>query len=319
MDENTAREGLEDALNAEPDTTSHGETEQSSKATETGTGDKGAHKAPGPIPYQRFKEQNDRLHVLEEALDAKNLELENRASALANLTSVIQAKEEAAGYIEKIRELHRSGDPQWAPLLEKLDRRLAGIEEDLETGEKTEKEGADETRQILKATTAKLEDAIMDQRADMIVAKADSYAATLLGQLPDEYSDNDRRRIAHYLAEAVDWEAIEQSGDWQKTLEVELPKAFEYVLNDIYGEPEGMVAQRLQEELQAKGQVRNPEPTPEERLEKLQNTDWGKYAVEKTETGKVKSFKPETSDDDFARAMADALRAGNEAARRVKA
>jgi chromosome segregation ATPase len=176
MDENTAREGLEDALHDEPDT-SHGETEQSTQATETDTKGQDNKKGPGPVPYQRFKEVNDRLKTYEEALDAKNQELEDRATALSKLTSVLSAKEEAAGYIEKIRELHRSGDPQWAPVLEKLDRRLAGIEEEVDSGDKTEKEGADETRRILKATTAKLEDAIMDQRADLIVAKADSYAA----------------------------------------------------------------------------------------------------------------------------------------------
>lgn len=314
MDENEAREGLEDALNEEPET-SHGEDEQSQQATE-GEGDKGTKKGPGPVPYQRFKEVNDRLHQLEEALDERNKQLEERASALSKLTSVLEAKEQAAGYIDKIRELYRSGDPQWAPILEKLDRRLAGIEEEVEAGEKTEKEGADETQKILKATTAKLEDAILDQRADLIVAKADTYAAQLLDQLPEEYSDNDRRRIAHYLTEAVDWEVIENAKDWQSALESELPRAFEYVLNEIYGEPEGVIAQRLQEELKAKGQVRNPEPSPEERLERLVSRDWGKYTVEKTERGNVKSFKPETSDDDFSRAMAEAMRAANEAARR---
>lgn len=316
MDENEAREGLEDALNEEPEP-SHGETEQSTQATDTDE-TKGTKKGPGPVPYQRFKEVNERLHSLEEALDAKNQELEERASALSKLSTVLEAKEQAAGYIDKIRELYRSGDPQWAPVLEKLDRRLAGIEEEVETGDKTEKEAADETRQILKATTAKLEDAILDQRADLIVGKADTYAAQLLDQLPDEYTDNDRRRIAHYLNEAVDWEAIENANDWQQALEGELPRAFEYVLNEIYGEPEGVIAQKLQEELKATGQVKTPEPTPEERLERLQSRDWSKFKVDKTDSGRLKSFAPESSDDEFSQAMADALRAANEVATRSK-
>jgi len=308
MDENTALEGLEDAFQEEPEP-SNGESEQGVEGK-----DPESKKAPGPIPYTRFKQVNDKVHELETSLQEREEELNERATALAKLTSVLEAKERDATYVQQIRDLYRSGDEEWAPVLEQLEKRLAGVEEEVESGEETEEEGENRTRQILKDTTEKLEDAILDQRADLIIARADAFAEQMLDQLPEEYTANDKRRIAHYLTEAVDWESVEGSKDWQKSLEAELPKAFDYVLNTIYGEPEGMVAQRVMEELEARGQTKAPEPTAEEKLDGLLSRDWGKFT--KDESAKV--FKPEVSDAEFSRAMGQALRAARIASENVK-
>lgn len=319
QDEKEVREGLENALEDKP-VASHGEPEQGQQAKEPEQTEKGkeASKAPGPIPYTRFKEVNDRVSHLQKALDTKESELKEQTKALANLSNVLESKERDVNYIQKIRELYHSGDETWAPVLEKLERRLEGIEEEVEAGDKTEKEGIAETKKLVNKVTAHLEDAILDQRADLIVARADTLAAEMLASLPEEYTDQDKKRIAYYLTEHVNWDEIESSQDWQNALEEELPRAFEYVLNDIYGEPEGVIAQRLREELEAKGQVKSPEPTAEERLEKITSRDWGKFSVSKSEKGRITGFNPEASDDEFSQALADAMRAGNEAARAAK-
>lgn len=324
-DENTVREGLEDAL-SEASETSTEETERETKAEASATSKDDKGKKPGPVPYDRFKETNEKVKALEEALAAREEELESRSKTLDKMAQALDAKEADAAHIQKIRELYASGDDKWRPILEQLEKRLAGIEEEIEEAtegdenKEVPKKLADQQRKALESLREELQDEAADIRADQIVDKADKLAEALLDQLPEEYTDRDKKAIAHLWSDQVDWERIETSEDWNSALQEELPKTLDYILNEVYDEPEGKIVQRVRAEFEEKGQITEPEPSPTERLKALQEREWGKFEVQKDEKGSVKSFNPETSDEDFSRAMADALRASRaaeEAARKA--
>lgn len=317
-DAEAAAEGLEDALAEESESsTDENEREVEAKETATEEGRKSpkGEKKPGPIPYDRFQEVNSRMRELEEAVGERDAELQKRTEALDSMARVLEEKERDAGYVQQLRELYHSGDEKWKPVLEDLEKKLAGIEDDVESGDKTKKEGADETRKALKKVQSELEDQVLDQRADLIIQKADVLAETLLDQLPEEYSDQDKQRIAFLWTDAVNWEAVEEAEDWQGALGEELRTSLEYILNDIYGEPEGLLARTWQEKFAEESEKQPKGPSPEERVQELMDKDWGKFEVKEGKKGKT--FNPSASDEEFSRAMAQAMKAANEAGKKA--
>jgi hypothetical protein len=311
-DEKSVQENLEEVLEDKSETSN----DKSDKAPVLeGKAEKG--QKPGPVPYERFSEVNARMRELESALDQKNTELDERAKALEKLSGILEAKEQYVQIVESLRDLHRSGDPEWKPVLEKLERKLQGIEDEVEQGDKTEKQGDKEAQRLIKETAARLEDSIADQRADLIVGKAHALAAQYLAGLPEEYSDVDKERIAEAWTNAVDWESVESAEDWADALEEELPKSLEDVLAK-YGEPEGVVVARTLEALKEKGVVEEkPAPlSPQERIEKILSRNWGE--LKETQNAKGETVRTAVlSDEEFAREAGAALKAANEAARQV--
>ena len=302
---------LEDVVTNESTESSTVETGKETQAKASDTSPKGK-KTPEAVPYNRFQEVVHARQELETALEAREAELNERTKALEALAAVVDAKDKDAQYVHKIRELYNS-DPDWKPALEKLAKKLDGIEEEVEEGEKTPQKAADETRKLLKQTTEELQDAVAEQRAEIIAERAHALAAQYLNSLPEEYSERDRNRIAHLWTPRVDWERIESAENWQEILENELPKSLDEVLNQVYGEPEGLLIQNVREQLgQATDETTATEHTPEQRLEGFLSKEYGKVKEVTTAKG-GKTFQPEVSDDDFAREAAEAMRAARAA------
>jgi len=297
---------LEDAVASESTDSSTVETGKETQAKVSGTDTKGK-KAPEAVPYSRFQEVVHARQEAEKVVEAKEVELSERTKALEALAAVVDAKDKDAQYVHKIRELYNS-EPDWKPVLEKLARRLDGIEEEVDEGEKTPEKAADETRKLLKQTTEELQDAVAEQRAEIIAERAHALAAQYLNSLPEEYSERDRNRIAHLWTPRVDWEKIETSENWQEILEKELPRSLDEVLNQVYGEPEGLIIQGVREQLgQVTDETTATEETHEQKLAGFLGKEYGK--VKEVTAGKGKTFQPEVSDDDFAREAAEAMRA----------
>lgn len=310
-DAKAVQAGLEDAVADESTESSTVETGKETQAKVSGTETKGK-KAPEAVPYSRFQEVIHSRQELEETLEAKNSELNERTKALEALAAVVDAKDKDAQYVHKIRELYNS-EPDWKPVLEKLARKLDGIEEEVEEGEKTPEKAADETRKLLKQTTEELQDAVSEQRAEIIAERAHALAAQYLNSLPEEYSERDRNRIAHLWTPRVDWEKIESAENWQEILEHELPRSLDEVLNQVYGEPEGLLIQSVREQLgQATDETTATEDTPEQKLTGFLSKDYGKVKEVSTTKG-GKTFQPEVSDEDFAKEAAEAMRAARAA------
>lgn len=299
---------LEEAIAADPES-STGKTETTAEekvATKTVE----APKKATTVPYERFQEVNSRMRELEEALETRESELSERSKALEKLATLVETKDKAASVLDQIRALYESGDPEWAPVLEKLDKKLKGIEEAVDEGEKTPEKAADEAHRVLKKTTEALASQLEDQKIDLIVQKADTLAAQYFAGLPEEYSDRDKFRIAHLLTEAINWEDVDASEDWASAIETHLPEAFQQVL-DIYGDPEGIILKQYSESDKEKGETVETAPkSAEERLSTLLGKDYS--GVKEVQTGKSKTLSPAISDADFSKALAEAMRASNE-------
>ena len=105
---------------------------------------------------------------------------------------------------------------------------------------------------------------------------------------------------------------IEGSEDWDTALNEEIPRALEYVVNEIYLEPTGKIVQSALQEAQQRAEAEDNRPNTltelREKSSELLNKDWGKVTVTKDNLGGVKDVTPEMSEDDFTKAMADRIR-----------
>jgi chromosome segregation ATPase len=309
--ENSVQAGLDEAaLEAEKSVSPTGETEQTSTPEQVASTDTKAKSQT--VPYERFQEVNSKYRELEEKYASKDEEIAGQARALEKLTRDLETKERDATLVDQIRNLYQTGDDKWKQTLESLEKKLQGVEDEVDEGDKSPEEAAKETRRILKKETESLSDQLADQRVELIARQADSLASEYLENLPEEYTEVDRVRIAHLLNNAVNWEAIEAAQDWDAALTEEIPRALEHVVNNVYQEPTGKVVQTALEEARqrAEAETNRPDTVTElrEKSNSLLNKDWGKVNVTKDSLGGVKDINPELSDAEFAKAMADSIR-----------
>lgn len=273
----------------------------------------GKGKQPGPIPYDRFAEVNQAKTELADKvkdLESKLAEAVERETGLrSNLTKL----EQEANILESIRNLAEE-DEEWRPTLEKLDKRLRGIEEAVEEGTKTEKQAEKETTQAISEVKKELEDRFEEQQTDFIVMQARELADRYLRNLPQDYTDEERRVIGEMLAPRVNWDAVAESP-------TELPKILADGLKETleaYGQPRGALSAKLKELEETGDDTTTPKvETPEQIAKRLAETDWS----ETVETGRtrrdhvtgdeVKVTAPKQSDDDFAKALSDVIKLGN--------
>jgi hypothetical protein len=252
---------------------------------------------PGPIPYDRFSEVNQAKNDL----TAKVEELTGKLSAAVeredSLRTRLGTAEQEATILQSIRDLAEE-DPEWRPTLEKLDKRIRNVKEEVEAGTKTEEEGKKETTKLLDDAKKELAEEFENQQTDFIVMQARQLADSYLRNLPKEYTEAERAVIGEMLTPRVDWDSVAKTP-------VDLPKhiasGLEKTLKD-YGEPRGALTAKLAEIEDNKTET-EPVETPEKIAERLANTDWSETV--QSEDGKP---SPKHSDEDFARALAQQVR-----------
>lgn len=264
---------------------------QTSETVETSKG------GPGPVPYDRFAEVNSLKNELQHELEAARSQLNERTVTVDTLTRTLQSREEAAQVIESLRKL--ADDPKYGPMVRTLDKAVRGIDDEVAAGETSKSDAEARSLRLIEETRAQLTDAVMDQRAELILSRADSMAERYLANLPAEYTDEDKATISKLWTPTVDWEAIEKN---PSTLAEHLAGSLEKTLED-YGAPRGAIAARVVE------REPDPEPDPREELAKLVSLNWGKMEASEGPKGTV--YTPVVSDDEFAEAMGRALKTGN--------
>lgn len=268
-------------------------------------------KQPGPIPYERFHEKVEQFNQSTEKIKDLETKLAAAVDREDSLRSKVVNLEKEAGVLESIRSL-ADEDEEWRPTLEKLDKRLRGIEEEVEEGTKTKQEGAQEATDVLANAKKELEEKFEDQQTDFIVMQARELADKYLRNLPEEYTAEERHVIGEMLTPRVNWDKVAENP-------VDLPQILAAGLKETletYGEPRGALSSKLKELEETREETSTVE-TPEQIAKRLAETDWAEV-VESGRTRKdhvtgddVAIMTPKQSEQDFEKALADVLKLGN--------
>ncbi len=291
---------LEAALVGESEESSTSKTE-SKTATETvveTATDKTAGKDENRIPQSRLNEVIETRNAAQTALSERDLELAESNKALATMTELLESKTADSETLEAIKGyIH---DPELKEHVEAIDRALRGVEVEVEQGDITPEQAADKNKVLIDQIRSETQDALADQAAEALIGRADIAADKLLGELPKEYTDQDRSIIGDLWADKVDWESAAQNPD---NLQEILHTSFQEVI-DRFGAPRGGVIQGTED---SETETVALAPTPEQELATLMEKDYGAVTEGKSASGKA-TFNPDVSDADFTKAMADAMR-----------
>jgi cell division protein FtsB len=241
------------------------------------------------VPYERFKTKVDQVNELEGKLN----EFTEREKQLEAQVSRLETEHDV---LERVRNL--ADNPKYRPMVETLDKAIRGIEEEVDSGEKTEKEAETDTKKLFDDHKAELEEAFADQRADLLLQQSSSYAERLMDALPDTYNEQDKAAISQLWTPEVNWDSIE---DDPSTMKSELLDSLTKVLKK-YKTPRGELEQKVKE-LETKTQSIPEIKDPEDELKGILDKEWGK--VNTAEDGKA---SPDLSDDEFTRALARVMR-----------
>ena len=292
---------LEAALEGKSEESSTSETESKTATetvVETGT-DKTTGKVENRIPQSRLNEViTARDNATGRAENAEE-QLAESTKALATMTELLDSKTADSETLEAIKGyIH---DPDLKEHVEAIDRALRGVEQEVEQGEITPEQATDKNRALIDQIRNETQDALADQAADALVGRADLLADRLLGELPEEYTEQDRAVIGDLWADKVDWEAAAQNPD---NLPEILHKSFQETI-DRFGAPRGGLIQGDTEDSETA--TVSLAPTPEEELATLMSREYGAVTKGESLSGKA-TFTPDVSDADITADMAKAMR-----------
>lgn len=309
-------EDLKTALEAvaegdEADSSSDADTDDTKETQETKSEDskveeKSTEAPKGKGAQDRIRELVDKTKTYESDLEKVMGTLNERDTEIGKLVDLLEMKENDSRVVQKINELH--ADPRYTKMIEDLDKLIRGEEveaddtdssEKGEKGEKSEKNSSDDLIRLIAERDDEVGQAFAEQQADLILHKADILTDKYIEQLPEEYTEDDKRLIQGLLADHIDWDSIEEDPD---SLIDKFAEGFEETL-EYYGTPKGMVS-----EVDTKEDTRSSKE--EISVEDLVKADWGKLKTVKTPEGKeVKAAA--VSDEDFTKALAEAMRRGS--------
>jgi hypothetical protein len=256
------------------------------------------------IPYSRFKEKVDEVAELTKKLEAVVGNAESSSARENELRERIQELESEQDILNRIRSL--GDNEKYAPLVQQLDKVLRGIEDDVESGKKTEAEGAAEVQKLFSKHQDEMQEAFADQRADMLLENARMLSESILESLPETYDEGDKNRIADLLPDLVDWDAIEEDPG---TMRDNIVEGYKQALVE-YGEPRGALKARIKEleETESAEPERDFDKEDEEFVNKLLGDErLGKFKTDSD--GNVTD--PEMSEAEFNQHFADLMKRVN--------
>jgi hypothetical protein len=275
-------------------------TVETSEVKEETRETKGKTPAKGAIPYERFQEVVGQKNALaEELATIKGASSEDR-NALSKLAIMLEEKEKDTSLLNDIRAL--AIDPKYRDALELIDKGLKGVEEEVETGKTTPEKANVETQKLI-AKQAVIEDSIADQKAELIIQRADMLADKWLESLPPEYTEVDRKVIANLWTNNVDWNKVEQN---PAQLDSILAETFQESIN-TFGIPRGKLINPDDVEFVEETTTKAVDPM-EELSTLLKDKQYGATKMVKTYGGKEVSM-PSVSDDEFASDIGKILKA----------
>lgn len=261
-------------------------------------GDKGEGEKSKAVPYDRFKEVNEERKSLTEQLEGVQGKLNSRDQEVSKLVDLAEAREFDSKVVAKINELH--GDPRYADIIERLDKAVQGIDEEVEAGEVKPEAAMEKATKLLQDTKSELQEEMASQRDDLILDRADRLVEKYFDELPDDYNDDDKARLGKDIIEHIDYGAIEENAD---VLPDVIHKAVQNTVN-AYGEPRGALIAKA-----AEVQDKTPNETPESKspsIEDLTGREWGKLKTVTTPKGD--ELRPEVSEGEFTEALGEAIR-----------
>lgn len=274
-----------------------GKEEADASEDDAGDEEKGAEdKSKGKnqtVPLDRLskvvKQKNEALEQLK-ALEEKFKAATERES---KLTAQVGALETDAQILAAIKGLAQ--DEKYRAHVVAIDKALQGIDDEIEKAtEKGDNKAVSAAEKRFEQKTAELEALLNNQRQDALWNEAAAIARQVLADLPEDYTDEDRRVIGKLWTSRVDWDGIEAVGSDA------IPAALNVSLAEVikeYGTPRGALVSKTTKDIESR--------TPEAKV--VSTEAFVKETLGKN-WGEVKDGKPVLSDDEFAKAAAQMMR-----------
>jgi hypothetical protein len=297
-------DALDAALGEGSSTATQESTETAAAKAPTGTetqvdtskGATGKDKTPQTVPYSRLAEVVlEKNTASEQAKEFKKL-YEESLTKQGEITSKLESMQKEVDVLERVRSL--ATDDRYKDHVMAIDKALRGIEDQIDAGEVTSEEGAEQALKVIskhKEHIEQVEEKLAEERASRLFNEASNYFDQLVATL-EGYGDEDKKAIAKDCAEKVDWSSIEADEAQLRPL---VRTALKSSLEE-YGEPRAALKARIAElESQKTAQVTNPVETPEKAIDGLLSKDYSQL----DEKG-----KPLVSDVDFAKDLAKMMK-----------
>lgn len=279
------QEMLQEAVEGTPESSTGAEEKVEAKVTDDGT-----------VPRSRLNEVSQKLKDSTSAWEAEKAQMgQSLAEAQTKVAELADALAKGRSHTELVSALETlARDPKHSDLIERVNLALAGKDYDAEEDQREDDQDREvdpkATSKALKAELrSEMENALSEQRQEVILQQADLIAKDYMRQLPNEkYSDADKEIIAELWANKVDWDKIEQEpaklGDLlQDSLQVTLDKW-----------EAAHPTQDASEETDENKQDSEKAPTVEEEIGQILGKNWGSV-----QTDKDGKSTPEVSEEEF--------------------
>jgi len=278
------KQALEDALKA-PD----------KKAAPADAKDKGTDGDKKTVPYDRFSEVVTQKNEAIERLKSLEQQFKSASERETSLKSRVGQLETSNQIVEAIKNL--ATDERYRSHVVAIDKALQGVHEEVEQAkEKGDDNALKVLEQRFQSKVEELEEMTAEQNAENLWQSSNQYAQSLLAALPSEYNDEDKALLSQLWTSRVDWNHIEENG--REVIPAALQKSLAELIRS-YGKPRGaLVSETKDETLKSIPEDKRPK-SAEERVKGILETDWAA----------VKDGKPIHSDEDWAKAAAEVVRA----------
>jgi hypothetical protein len=254
------------------------------------------------IPQHRFNEVNNALKEMRESEAETRDQLAESQDKLVKMAELLEAKDADIATLNEIKSF--VNDPDMKDHVIAIDNKLKGIEVEMDKGNIEPEDAVRQAQDLLEQTREEMRDTQADMQTDQLVNTADNIAERLLNALPEEYNDEDLGVISDLFKEKIDWDACVAQPDYISEI---LTEDFQETI-DRYGMPRGALFDTEEVDLLTEDNVVD-EQTPEEELVELMDLPWGE--TKQVEVGNKTVTKPEMSDDDFNKVLAQAMKLAN--------
>lgn len=245
------------------------------------------------IPYDRFQAVVEQKNNAFLEMETLRTQLDQRTAELGRAVDLIQTKDRDAQLVAEIRRL--SENPKWRDTIERLDKAVRGIEDDVEEGKVSETKGDERVFKEIEKAKAEMREQLADTQAETLLDRANTMAREYMANLPDQYTDEDKRVISRLLVDTIDWDGIEAQ---PTNLANFVAAGFQEAIN-VNGTPRGIERAAIT--------TSNQESVKEkDALNTLLSAEWGK--TREVDRGGKTIREPIVNDGDFTKALAAVMR-----------